>query len=407
MKKIISCLIVLAGIIVMTGACKRTATYETLILTGQNNAHDWKVSSQMLTEILESSGLFSVTTAVSPEKGADMSGFAPDFGKYELVVLDYDGDPWPEAVKSAFVDYVKNGGGVVVYHAANNPFPEWKEFNEITGLGGWGNRDEKSGPYVYYRNDSLIRDNSAGRGGSHGPQHAYLVKARQKEHPILKGLPDEWMHMKDELYQELRGPATNMEILATAYADTAQKGTGRDEPVLMTLTSGKGRIFHTVLGHVGKNAEEFPAVKCAGFITTLLRGAEWAASGEVTQEVPVEFPDSMNTVEWASFKPLSTEELMEKIKTYKTGRSTRYLVDLQYRVRKLSGSEDQLFLLEKAVLGAVESANCETDAKKALIRDLSWMGSDQCIPVLEKLKDKEELKDDVQFALSRLKNGGS
>lgn len=394
---------ILAIFAVSISSCKKEVNYKTLIVTGQNNAHDWELGSSVLKDILETTGLFSVTTLATPEKGGDMSAFAPDFSNYDLVVLDYDGDAWPEPARSAFVEFVKNGGGVVVFHAANNPFGDWKEFNEIIGLGGWGDRTEAAGPYVYYRNDSLMRDDSPGRGGSHGPQHEYLIKTRNPEHVIMKGLPVKWMHMKDELYQELRGPAKNMTILATAYADTAQKGTGRDEPMLFTVAYGKGRVFHTVMGHIGKKAEEYPAVQCAGFITTLQRGAEWAAGGTVTQEIPVEFPDSLNTIAWPAYRPLSLDELMEKIENYKTGRSTRYLTDLQLRIRKVSGSEEQLLRIEKRILNSLKSGKAEPDAKKALIRELSWMGSAESIPVLEKLLKDESLKDDADFALARLR----
>ncbi len=403
MKKIILSVVIFAGIIGLMNSCKEEAKYKALIVTGQNNSHDWEVSSPILKEILESTCLFSIKTATTPGKGADMSSFTPDFSKFDLVVLDYDGDAWPESTKSAFVEFVKNGGGVVVYHAANNPFPDWKEFNEITGLGGWGNRNEKSGPYVYYRNNELVQDNSPGRGGSHGPQHEYLVKTRDTEHPIMKGLPLSWMHTKDELYQQLRGPAKNMDILATAYADTTYKGAGRDEPVLFTIKYGEGRIFQTVLGHVGKNTDEYPAVECAGFITTLQRGAEWAASGQVTQDVPAEFPNSVSTVEWPSYKPLSLAELMDKIEGYKIGRSRKYISDLKARIRKDSGSGEKLLIYEKAMLKSLKSKSCENDAKKALIREISWMGSDISIPVLEKLKSNEKLSDAAKAALERLK----
>lgn len=403
MKKIILSVIIFAGIVGLMNSCKQEAKYNALIVTGQNNSHDWTVSSPILKEILESTCLFSIKTATTPEKGADMSSFSPDFSKFDLIVLDYDGDAWPEPTKLAFVEFVKNGGGVVVYHAANNPFPDWKEFNEIIGLGGWGNRDEKSGPYIYFRNDSLIRDDSPGKGGSHGPQHEYLVETRNTEHPIMKGLPSSWMHTKDELYQQLRGPGINMDILATAYADTTFKGTGRDEPVLFTINYGKGRIFQTILGHVGKKTNEYPAIECAGFITTLQRGAEWAVSGQVTQDVPAEFPNSVSTVEWPGFKPLLLDELMGKIETYKIGRSRKYISDLKARIKKDSGSGEKMLDYEKAIIKSLKSNNCETDAKKALLVELSWMGSDICIPVLEELKNTEELKDEATCALDRLK----
>ena len=116
-----------------------------------------------------------------------------------------------------------NGGGVVVYHAADNSFPEWKEYNEMIGLGGWGNRNEKDGPYVYYKNNQLVTDTSAGIGGSHGKRREFIVRTRIADHPITKGLPARWLHGNDELYSQLRGPAKNMEILATAFADTCNR----------------------------------------------------------------------------------------------------------------------------------------------------------------------------------------
>ena len=127
-------------------------------------------------------------------------------------------------------------------------------------------------------------DTTAGRGGSHGNQHEFIVKTRDANHPIMKGLPAEWLHSKDELYDRLRGPGKNMDVLATAYSPVEQKGSGRNEPMLMTLKFGKGRIFHTTLGH------ENYSQKCIGFITTLQRGTEWAATGKVTQAVPKDFP---------------------------------------------------------------------------------------------------------------------
>ncbi len=272
-----------------------------MILTGQNN-HNWQASSPVLKQILDQTGLFQTDVLVSPKEKEDMSSFLPDFTKYQLVVLDYNGDSWPEATNTAFLKFVKNGGGVVVYHAADNAFPEWKEFNQIIGLGGWGDRTEKNGPYVYYKDGKCFVDNSPGKGGTHGKRTDYQVTNRVTDHPITKGLPTEWMHAEDELYGLLRGPAENMTILSTAWSDPSTGGTGREEPVLMTIRYGKGRVFHTVLGHCGNGDKEFPAMECAGFIVTFQRGAEWAASGKVAQAVPKGFPDAKNATRWSGYK---------------------------------------------------------------------------------------------------------
>ena len=50
-----------------------------------------------------------------------------------------------------------------------------------------------------------------------------------------------------------------------------------------------------MLGHAGESVEHSPAMQCTGFQVTLLRGAEWAATGEVTQPVPADFPTAQQT----------------------------------------------------------------------------------------------------------------
>lgn len=257
-----------------------------LIVDGQNNHKNWPQTTKFMKEYLEETGLFTVETITTPEAGRDFSGFRPKFSRYKVVLLNYNGDDWPAAVQNDFEQYVQKGGGVVIVHAADNAFPNWKAFNEMIGLGGWGDRTEKSGPYVYFdeAKNTVVRDETPGKGGNHGKEHAFLVTTRKADHPIMKGLPTQWLHEKDELYDHLRGPAINMEVLATAYADPDQRGSGRHEPILMALKWGKGRIFHTTLGH-GNYSQ-----KCEGFIVTLQRGTEWAATGKVRQKVPAAFP---------------------------------------------------------------------------------------------------------------------
>ena len=261
-----------------------------VIVTGQNN-HNWPVSSEAIRQTLENSGLFSMDVAVSPAAGEDMSGFSVDFSRYEVVVLDYNGDPWSETMRQAFLDYVQAGGGVIVYHAADNAFPEWEEFNRIIALGGWGGRNEHSGPYRYWQDGALVRDTLPGPGGSHGARHEYVLTLRSgAEHPIVKGLPARWMHAEDELYDRMRGPGEIGDLLYTAYADSTLRGSGREEPLVFTVDYGKARIFHTMLGHAGETLENNPAMQCTGFQVLLLRAAEWCARGQVTQKVPADFP---------------------------------------------------------------------------------------------------------------------
>jgi type 1 glutamine amidotransferase len=267
-----------------TVASAADAKLKALIVDGQNNHGNWPQTTQMMKRYLEESGLFAVDVATTAPKGTDPS-FKPEFAKYDVVVSNYNGADWPEQTKTAFIDYVKGGGGLVIIHAANNSFGNWREYNEMIGVGGWGGRNEKSGPYVYLDEaGKVVRDTSPGGGGHHGPQHPFQIIIRDGEHPITRGVPREWMHMNDELYDKLRGPGENMEVLATAFADPKKGGSGRHEPMLMTLTYGKGRIFHTPMGH-GNDSQE-----CVGFITFLQRGAEWAATGKVTSKVPDDFP---------------------------------------------------------------------------------------------------------------------
>ena len=281
-----------------------------LIIDGQNNHGDWPKTTAIMRHYLEQTGRFDVNVArtrftwqgkqhfpkyalndkqyESLDQPKSDPDFAPKFSDYDVVVSNFghNAAAWPEATQAAFEDFVSSGGGLVVVHAADNSFPDWKEFNRMIGLGGWGGRNEKSGPYVFFDADGKeVRDTSAGGGGHHGAQHEFQVIVRQPDHPIVAGLPRNWLHTKDELYEQLRGPAERMTVLATAFASKKHGGSGRHEPMLMTIEYGDGRVFHTPMGHADYSME------CAGFATLLVRGTEWAATGNVTlTAVPEDFP---------------------------------------------------------------------------------------------------------------------
>jgi uncharacterized protein len=281
-----------------------------LIVDGQNNHDQWPKITFMVKQYLEETGKFSVdvnrtrftwkgeewiskytikgteNTESLPKSKAD-SLFRPDFSKYDLVVCNFgwNAAPWTPETQDDFEKFIKKGGGLVVIHAADNSFPKWSAYNKMIGLGGWGDRTEKDGPYVYYdQNDKLVRDTTAGRAGSHGAQSEFLITIRNTNHPITKGMPLKWMHTKDEMYDRMRGPAENMEVLGTAFSSKTNKGTDRNEPTMLALRYGKGKIFHTTLGHIDYSAE------CVGFISCLQRGSQWAATGKVDIPIPSDFP---------------------------------------------------------------------------------------------------------------------
>ena len=273
-----------------------------MLLTGQSSRfHDWSKSSPLVEKYLRDTGRFAVDVVTTPPAGADMSGFAPRFSDYAAVVMVYEGAEWPAATKAAFVDYMKNGGGLVIIHDTDNAFPYWKEWNEIIGVGGWGfkadgsigARNDTWGPKIRWRDDHLVLDTTTPGTSGHPARHDFPVVTRTPAHPVMQGLPAVWMHASDEIYSQLRGPAQNVTVLATALADKTQYPTasGEHEPMLMTIAYGKGRVFHTTLGHVGPNDKPpYAALVCAGFIATVQRGTEWAATGKVTQKIPADFP---------------------------------------------------------------------------------------------------------------------
>jgi hypothetical protein len=280
-----------------------------LLVTGQSNRyHNWEVSSPIVKRQLEDSGRFAVTVATTPAKGAapnqDMSSFAPKFSDYQAVVLDYEGFEFAPPVKQAFVDYVKNGGGLVVLHAADNAFPGWTEYNEMIGVGGWGgltpgyrNRTQEAGPKIRWRDGGMVLDHDAPGVAQHPKPHDFLMTVRTPGHPIMKGLPLTWLHSADELYSNLRGPARNVTVLATATAPASMAGgTGEHEPLIMTIDYGKGRVFHDTLGHVGTSEKEpIASMNSVDYIVLLQRGTEWAATGSVTIPIPADFPTADKT----------------------------------------------------------------------------------------------------------------
>jgi type 1 glutamine amidotransferase len=234
-----------------------------LIITG-DHGHAWKETTPFIKEFLTKAGMkVDVTETPSTDLTDD------NLAKYDVLLLNYKdtakGSPesrWSDANKKAFTDAVKGGKGLVVYHHASSAFVGKDQFAdefEKVIAGGWR------------------------RQGNHGKRHEFNVTIRKKDHPITKDLPPEFAHNNDELYQNsvmLPGSV----ILATAYSDAKidPKNSDKLEPVVWVAEYGKGRVCENVLGH------DVAAMKDPGFQTLLIRGLEWAATGEVHYPVPKE-----------------------------------------------------------------------------------------------------------------------
>ena len=272
----VACLV--AATVVEAPAAEKAATEKinVLIIDGQHN-HNWKATTPVLKAMLLKTGRFSVDVVTAPGRKAPKdawSKFSPDFTKYGAVLLNYSGTLWPKEVCKALEQYMSNGGGLVFYHAAVFAFRQWKEWNLMMGM-GW--RNAKHGDRLTVDDSGKVvrTPKGEGPGGGHGPRHAFEMTVRDKAHPVMKGLPAKWKHVKDELYHGMRGPAKDVHILATAFSDKKTRGTGTNEPIVWTVPYGKGRVFVTLLGH------DVPPTTAAGAAAVLVRGVEWAATGKV------------------------------------------------------------------------------------------------------------------------------
>ena len=292
-----------------------------LIIDGRNN-HDWRTTTESLRATLQSTGLFTVEVATAPEAkihsglrapavpevdfeqakkrnsemasaalqtlAADWSQWLPKFSRYAVVVLNYNGPAWPKPMQEAFVAYVRGGGGVLVVHAANNGFADWSEFNTMIGL-GWRKGDFGTCLTIDPATGRSV-ECCPGEATSHGAKHPFVVTSRQPTHPVLRDLPLTWLHGNDELYHHLRGPAQHVSILASAYSEPKQRGSGLHEPVLWEVRFGLGRVLVCTLGHSWKGDSEWDSLRCVGFQTVLARSAEYLSTGEVTLAAPKNFP---------------------------------------------------------------------------------------------------------------------
>lgn len=248
-------------VLLLAAILEAASPVRVLILSGRNN-HDWRTTTPYLKKILTGAGgRFDVRVTEEPS-----SLSAESLSNYDVLVVDYQGPRWSSATEGAISKFVASGRGLVAVHAASYSFCG----NEILG-----DRHVKTGktepPWPEWR--KMIGACWVDGISGHGARHLFTLKPAAS-HPILDGVVSP-LTTSDELYHRLRlEPHAN--VIATAASAAESGGSGRDEPMLWTVSYEKGRVFHTALGH------DAAAMASAAFATTFARGVEWSATDAVT-----------------------------------------------------------------------------------------------------------------------------
>jgi type 1 glutamine amidotransferase len=240
-----------------------------LVITGQSDTryHDWRVSTPFLTNFLKHTGRFDVRVTEEP-RGLTREALS----SYDVLLLNYNGPRWGTVAESAVEDFVKSGKGLVSLHGVT--------YGPLIGVvqkqgGGW----EKTSGWAAY--PDLVGVTWEPGSIGHAWRHAFKVKLSSNAHPITRGMDADFT-VNDELYHRMTHKP-GITVLASAYDDPARKGTGKDEPIAWTAPFGKGRIFHTTLGH------DISALYEPSVMAMLARSVEWAGTGEVTLPAHIEF----------------------------------------------------------------------------------------------------------------------
>jgi Trehalose utilisation len=191
-------------------------------------------------------------------------------------------------VKEDFVRYVRNGGGVYIYHSAENAFVGWKEYEEMVGL-CWRTADYGTALRLTGAGKIVPIPPRTGRATGHGPRGNVLV-TRVHEDPIHAGMPRAWLSPGLEVYYYARGPAEHVKVLA--YARDSEPGLGLRWPVEWTTTFGNGRIYVSSYGHVWKGDRQPASMRDVALQTIIPRAVEWLARRRVKYAVPKDFPSA-------------------------------------------------------------------------------------------------------------------
>lgn len=241
------CLFVLSVLLFIScNSFKGNSPIKLLILSGSNN-HEWQETTSYLNRIFQESGNFETEITNQPDTLS-----CKYIKQFDAIVSNWNSWPendlrWDKDLENGILNYLNEGGGLVFFHASTSVFYQWPEFRKIT-TASW-------------------EENT-----SHGKRDTVEVYITDRSHPITKGLKD--FKLFDELWVDAR-QNTNVKVLGSATDKTQKEKGNISQPAIFVKEVGKGRIFHTIIGH------DVEAMSSNGFKKLMLRGTEWAANGKV------------------------------------------------------------------------------------------------------------------------------
>ncbi len=220
-----------------------------LLSGGQREHHGYRDQAFYLSRTLENTGRFQVTIG---EDAAILE--TPAIRKYDLLIVAADRrDPESKFTRSqqqAIFEFVRSGHGYVSIHGADNAaadwLPEWKDM-----LGG-----------IF---------SHVGQPDGKTRKGTYMVKIADTASPITQGLKD--FELTDELYYQ-------MQMMADVQPLATIEHQGVAWPVAWTRTFGKGRVFHTNLGHTGwKDHPDYEPLRDPNLMRLIVQGMDWVVAG--------------------------------------------------------------------------------------------------------------------------------
>lgn len=219
-----------------------TTPIRALLITG-GCCHNYFVQSKLLTEGVSRSVNVAWTVLHDGGKGTQAMIRLyddPDWSKqYDVVIHN---ECFANTTDEGYIRRItrahKAGTPAIVIHCAMHTYraaviDDWREFLGVTSF-------------------------------RHDHQSRYPVKVVAKDHPIMKGFPEDWVTPMDELYV-IQKLWPNAKALATSTSERDKK----EHPVFWTNQYGGARVFGTTYGHSDETFGE------KTFTDAIARGLLW------------------------------------------------------------------------------------------------------------------------------------